>query len=113
MFIMDVEGLVLLLLFEFAIRMISVETDVIILAADIELKEWSLVYSCSILEPDGYRYETVTGMTRSRTITPQLRQTLKSLMVGLGFHLEDQHSIRHTDCDWPDINRIEEEIKTD
>lgn len=75
-----------------------VETDVIILFADLEFKQWTVVYSCAILAPDGYRYETITAMTRSRTITTELRQYLKALMVGQGFRIGDHHPISQTNC---------------
>ncbi|CAL8099815.1 unnamed protein product [Orchesella dallaii] len=77
----------------------TVETDVIILFADLEFKQWTVVYSCAILAPDSYRYETVTALTRSRTITPELRLTLKALMVGQGFRIGDHHPIDQTDCE--------------
>lgn len=76
----------------------QVDTDVIILSADLQFKQWTVVYSCSILAPDGYRYETVTAMTRSRDITPELRQFLKALMVGQGFRIGDHHPIDQTNC---------------
>jgi len=75
-----------------------VESDVIILFADLEFKQWTVVYSCAILAPDGYRYETLTALSRSRTITNELRQTLKALMVGQGFRIGDHHPISQENC---------------
>ncbi|ODM99744.1 hypothetical protein Ocin01_06934 [Orchesella cincta] len=77
----------------------TVETDVIILSADLEFKQWTVVYSCAILAPDSYRYETVTALTRSQTIEPELRQFLKALMVGVGFRIGDHHPIDQTNCE--------------
>jgi len=76
-----------------------VESDIIIMAADLEFKQWTVVYQCTILPgPSAYRYETVTGMTRSRNITPETRGLLKALMVGLGFRIGDHQQISHEDC---------------
>jgi len=76
-----------------------VETDVIILAADLEFQQWTVVYSCTIRPPNAYRYETVTALTRSRTIEPELRQFLKALMVGVGFRIGDHHPINQENCE--------------
>lgn len=75
-----------------------VTAQVIILSADLEFQQWTVVYSCSILAPNYYRYEVVMAMTRSRTITPELRQFLKALMVGQGFRIGDHHPVDQTGC---------------
>jgi len=76
----------------------GVTAQVIILFVDLEFSEWTVVYSCSHMGPEEYRYEVLMAMTRSPEITPQLRSYLKALMVGQGFRIGDHQPIDHTRC---------------
>lgn len=71
----------------------------IVLFADLDFAHWTVVYSCSILGPDAYRYEVVYAMTRARAIPPELRQYLKALMVGQGFRIGDHWPVDQANCD--------------
>jgi len=75
-----------------------IDTDMIVMGADLEFSEWMMLYSCTIRE-DTYRWETMGVYTRSKSIEPELRNYLKALMVGSGFRIGDHKPIDQTNCD--------------
>jgi len=71
--------------------------DQVVLAADLTFTRWALLYGCSIRD-GGFRWETVTAVTRARTIDQTTRDDLKALMVGIGFRIGDHWPIGQTGC---------------
>lgn len=82
----------------FNLKFFKEQGQVIILFADLDLAEWAVVYSCSHHGAFRVRYEVAMAMTRTRGITPWLRQSMKALMVGQGFRIGDHHPVDQGSC---------------
>lgn len=77
-----------------------------VLGVDSKYASWHLVYSCTLTAPppsapsqEPYRWETVAVWGRGRALSPELRSTLKALLVGLGFPLRSHKAHVQADCE--------------